>query len=403
MKVIQINVVYPYGSTGKIAYDIHSELVSQNIGSYIICGRNKTKNSEILYTAGTMYSKFNSLLERIHGLPYGGCFLSTSKIIKILKKQKPDIVHLHCLNGNFVNIYKLIKWLKQEKNNVVLTLHAEFMYTANCSYAFNCNGYVNGCLKCKDYKTATRSWLFNRTAKSWKLMKKAFDDFKKLKIVSVSPWLMERARKSLMFKEMEHLTIYNGLNPDIFCHSYENVNTNDYKIIFHATPEFNNDPNHVKGGYYILKLAEKLKKENIKIYIAGKYDKSIKTPKNVVFLGMIADQKELAKWYQTADVTLIASKIETFSMICAESLSCGTPIVGFKAGAPELISLKEYSFFVEYGDLDGLCEKLLNVLSIKHNKKEISRQAHEIYSKCINTKKYIELYKSFFNDDNKLR
>lgn len=397
MKVIQINVVYPYGSTGKIAYDIHSELISVNIESNIICGRSKNENSEILYTVGTTYSRFQSLLERIHGLSYGGCFLSTRKIIKILRKVRPDIVHLHCLNGNFVNIYKLIEWLKNEKTNVVLTLHAEFMYTANCSYAFNCDGYINGCLNCRNFRNATRSWLFNRTAKSWKLMKNAFENFQNLKIVSVSPWLMERARKSLMFKQFEHLTIYNGLNPDIFYYSGKNINNNDYKIVFHATPEFNNNPNHVKGGYYILKLAEKIKNENVKIFIAGNYDKSIKAPENIVFLGMINDQRELSKWYQIADVTLITSKIETFSMVCAESLSCGTPIVGFKAGAPELISLKEYSYFVEYGDLDGLCDKLFNMLSKKYNKVEISKHAHEIYSKRINTKKYIELYESFFD------
>lgn len=391
MKVIQINVVYPYGSTGKIVSDIHDELINNNIESLIICGRSKLADKKILYTVGTFYSKIQALFSRIHGIPYGGCFLSTKKIIKILNKEKPDIVHLHCLNGTFVNIYKLVDWLKQKNVKTVLTLHAEFMYTANCSYAFDCEGYINGCLKCKEYKYATKSWFFNRTAKSWKLMFNSFKDFKDLRVVSVSPWLMERAKKSLIFKNFEHFNIYNGLNSDIFCYSKEKSN-NDFKIVFHATPEFNNDPNHVKGGYYILKIAEKLCGKNIKFYIAGNYDKSIKKTDNIVFLGKINDQKELAKYYQMADVTLIASRVETFSMVCAESLSCGTPVVGFKAGAPELISLKDYSFFAEHGNVDLICETLINVLSLEFDREKISKKAFEMYSKNVNTKKYIDLY-----------
>ena len=117
MKVIQVNVVYPYGSTGKIVYDIHNELVLNKIDSLVLCGRSESKCEEILYSVGKTYSRFQSLLERIHGLSYGGCFFSTKRIITLIKKNKPDVVHLHCLNGNFVNIYKLISWLKKEKSS----------------------------------------------------------------------------------------------------------------------------------------------------------------------------------------------------------------------------------------------------------------------------------------------
>lgn len=393
MKVIQVNVVYPYGSTGKIVYDIHNELVLNKIDSLVLCGRSESKCEEILYSVGKTYSRIQSLLGRIHGLSYGGCFFSTKRIINLIKKNKPDVVHLHCLNGNFVNIYKLISWLKKEKINTILTLHAEFMYTANCSYAFDCEGYINGCLKCKNYKNATRSIIFNKTSKSWNLMKRAFEGFDNLKVVSVSPWLMERASKSSILKNFEHYSIFNGLNTDIFHFSSDNLNKEDYKIIFHATPEFNCNPEHLKGGYYILKLAEKMINMNVKFYIAGNYDKNICVPNNVILLGKISNQKELSKYYQSADLTVIASKIETFSMVCAESLSCGTPVVGFKAGAPELISLKEYSAFSEYGDVELLYENVLKMISIKQDKEKISQEAHKLYSKSINTQKYIDLYK----------
>ena len=53
-----------------------------------------------------------------------------------------------------------------------------------------------------------------------------------------------------------------------------------------------------------------------------------------------------------ANLTILTSQFETFSMVCAESLCSGTPVVGFKAGAPEQISIQQYSEFVEYGKID---------------------------------------------------
>jgi len=52
-------------------------------------------------------------------------------------------------------------------------------------------------------------------------------------------------------------------------------------------------------------------------------------------------------------------------MVCAESLSCGTPVVGFQAGAPEIISIKRFSEFVPQGDIDALKDVVRNWLSKK--------------------------------------
>ena len=39
MKILQVNVVYNTGSTGKIVYDIHTELKKQKIESGVCYGR----------------------------------------------------------------------------------------------------------------------------------------------------------------------------------------------------------------------------------------------------------------------------------------------------------------------------------------------------------------------------
>ena len=49
MKIIQINCVYNKGSTGKIVYDIHKQLLKENYDSIVCYGRgNESKENKIL-------------------------------------------------------------------------------------------------------------------------------------------------------------------------------------------------------------------------------------------------------------------------------------------------------------------------------------------------------------------
>ena len=138
-----------------------------------------------------------------------------------------------------------------------------------------------------------------------------------------------------------------------------------------------------------------LRNDNVKIVVAGPYQTNIELPNDMIMLGKITDQELLAKYYSMADVTLLTSKKETFSMVTAESLCCGTPVVGFKAGAPEQIAIKEFSEFVEYGDLNSLYNKMLVILDTKKKTSRIHKYSANIYDKNIMINSYIDLYKKF--------
>lgn len=397
MKILQINCVYRKGSTGKITYDLHMELLDAGIESVVCYGRGDRVNASGVYkTCTENYSKLNNAVSRVTGIMYGGCLVSTIKLISIIKKENPDIVHLQCINGHFVNIYRIVRWLKKENIPTVLTLHAEFMYTGGCGYAFDCNQWKNpaGCgySGCPRWRAETKSLFFDRTLTMWKRMKDAFHGFNNLKIVSVSPWLMERAKKSAIFGDFEHSVILNGLDISVF-HKYDTEEMRlefaNKKIVFYATPYFSLDKNHIKGGWYICELAKRI--PDIQFLVAGPLVEGVEVPDNVKLLGKITNQTTLAKYYSLADLTLLTSKRETFSMICAESLCCGTPIVGFKAGAPEQIALEKYSEFVDYGDLDFL-EETVRLWLDKEKKDDISERAKEKYSKELMAEHYIEIY-----------
>lgn len=402
MKILQVNCVYRKGSTGKIVYDIHTELQKQGYDSVVCYGRgDKVEEQNVYKICSEYYSKLNNLWSRITGVMYGGLFCSTKKLIQIIEHERPDIVHLHCINGYFVNIYNLISYLNRNNIKTVLTLHAEFIHTANCGHAFECNKWKTGCGHCPRNKEVTKSFFFDHTDVSWKKMQSAFEGFgSNIIVTSVSTWLMNRAKQSVILSGLKHCVVLNGLDTEIFryCRSekeYEKYKEGYRGVIFHATPFFSSDSNHIKGGYYVIKLAENM--PDYHFLIAGTYDESIDIPSNVTMLGRLADQEILAKYYSLSDVTVLASKKETFSMITAESLCCGTPIVGFKAGAPETISIPEYSRWVDFGNIESLKNVILEVFTLNINKIQLSDLAKSVYDRKIMVGNFIHVYKTLLS------
>ena len=178
---------------------------------------------------------------------YEAAPIGTSALIRYLKKEKPDVVHLQCINGFFVNIYRLVEYLKQHQIPTVLTLHAEFMFTGGCSHALDCEQWsdAKGCNSesCPGYGSELKSVCSNQSSYMWKKMKQAFDGFEKLQVVSVSPWLMERAGRSSILGDKSQCVVYNGVNTEQFSYRCEEAKRlrayhkcENKKVIFHVTP-----------------------------------------------------------------------------------------------------------------------------------------------------------------------
>lgn len=399
MKIVQINCVYNTGSTGKLVHALHSALPARGVDSVVIFGRGGNADDEKVHrVCGDFFGKINNVASRVSGVMYGGCYFSTARVIRYIRDEKPDIVHLHCINGYFVNIYRLVQWLKENRIKTVLTLHAEFMYTANCAYALDCEKWMSGCGKCPRLRRETGSLLFDKTATSWRRMKSAFDGFDgDLSVVSVSPWLLERAARSTVLGGKKHVCVLNGLDTEVFKYTdahdlREKYAPNGEKIVFHATQMFSDDPDHLKGGIHLIRLAKEPEYGKVKFIVAGKTDIKGELPDNIILLGNIEDQRTLARFYSASDLTLLVSKKETFSMITAESLCCGTPVVGYRAGAPEQIALPEYSAFVSQGDLEALKCAVTKALENEYDKSEIMYAAHEKYSLEAMVCAYMEVY-----------
>lgn len=399
MKVLQINCVYNEGSTGKIVFDIHNHLLKRGYDSIVFYGRGaKNFDFGVKKITSNNYCRLNSLIGKIIGITNGCCLLSTRKIIKGIKKEKPDIVHLHCINGNFANIYRLLNYLKKENIKTVITLHAEFFYTGGCTHAFECDQFKSllGCVSCSNYKRITGSIFLNNSKLVWNKLRDCFSNFNELKIISVSDWLRDRASKSTILANKEHLVIKNGIDTDVF--SFEkNDNNFSHKRILFVTPYFTDNPNHIKGGDKLIQIAKDMINENIEFIVVGKSKEKMNLPSNITLIGEI-NNDSLAHYYSICDRTILLSKRETFSMVVAESLCCGTPVFGIKCGGPESFAPKEFVDFIDYKSIYDIEDALKRNLKISYDKQEIAKDSAPVFSNKKMCDEYEKMYLEFMRE-----
>ena len=362
-KILLIDVNYKYSSTGQIVYDLYSNASKYGKEVAVCYGRGPLVKDKNIYKFGLDYETYiHAGLSRITG--YNGCFsyISTKRLIKYIEEFKPDIVHIHELHAYFVNIKQLINYLKEKKIPVVWTFHCEYMYTGKCGYAFGCNNFQNECGNCPAVREYPKSMFFDKTSQMLKQKKQVLSDLD-FTIITPSMWSEKRVKLSFL-KEKEIKTIHNGIDVKVFYpreDEKEDVEMDKTKksVLFVAPNIFDER----KGWKWVEKLAVMMKNENIIFYLIGQANNiERKWPENIRFIGPINDKDLLASYYSTADVFLLCSKRETYSMTCAEALCCGTPVVGFESGAPETVFTGEFATFVPYGDVEKLGNALLDMI-----------------------------------------
>lgn len=396
MRILLLDANCKYSSTGKIVYDLYTNLNQNGHIAAIGYGRGElVKETNIFKFSSNIEVYFHAFMARITGLNGYFSYFATRRLIYFIEEFKPDVVHLNDMHGYFVNIFTLIKYLKKKDIKTIWTFHCEYAYTGKCGLSFDCDKWKHTCGDCPHLKEYPKSLIFDFTKKMYQDKKKIFCDFNNLTIVTPSNWLANRVKHSF-FNDRTIAVINNGIDtnhafmPTEYEYLKKKHGITDEKVVLAVAPNILSEN---KGGRYVLELAKKMKMEPVIFILIGVEDCKEQLGSNVIALEKIKNQKELASYYSMADVFLICSKKETYSMTCVESLCCGTPVVGFFAGGPESIAIKEYSEFVTYGDIEELSLALHHWLD---KKKEITyhiaKIAREKYAGEKMYDQYLKLY-----------
>lgn len=374
MKVVHVSTSDFGGGAAIAAYRLHRALLKENIDSEMLVKyKYKNENNINLVSYDNKIKKYlkliiNKIYYKLINFKYNnnkntifprikyGIDISQNNIVK-----NADIIHLHCIVGNYLSLKYLAKLFKDNKK-IIWTLHDMWAFTGGCHYSGNCEKYKVNCGDCPILASGKENDL------SRKLFNKKLEIYNtNIEIITCSNWLNECAQKSTLIKNMNITVIPNVLDDSIFKSinkdtSRELLNLNKGKkyILFGA---INSTSDHRKGWEYLKKSLIKLNdyypelKRELKLLVFGaSYSEDVKKlPIEVEFLGQFYDEIALSLIYNSADLFVAPSLQDNLPNTVLESLHCGTPVVAFDIGGmPDMIKHKENGYLVDYKDINDL-------------------------------------------------
>lgn len=400
--LLQINLSANVGSHGRIAEEIGLAAMKLGWRSVIAYGRSANASQSELIRVGSNIDIYEHLVEtRLfdnHGL---ASRLATKRFIEKVKELKPDIIHLHNIHGYYLNYKLLFEYLNSTNIPVVWTLHDCWAFSGHCGHFImaGCEKWKTGCGHCPITRTEYPTAYVDRSARNYELKSRLFGANKNLHIITVSKWLAGIVHESIL-KEKRIQVINNGIDLNVFrpiiAPSENRIKIEGSFVILGVASTWS----EIKGIDDYIKLSHLLS-ENEKLVLLGvNEDLKEKMPKNIICLPRTESTKDLAEWYNRADVLLSLSKGETFGMTIAEAMACGTPAIVYDNTAqPELIS-EGCGYIVPTSNIDKVYERILNVKEI--GKKNFSdacrRRVEQNYNKEDRYQDYIELYKELLNE-----
>lgn len=391
MKVVQLNAVCGYGSTGKIAVSISKLLNSKNIENYIFYVGKKSDYEYGINIANNKYLKLQALKARFFGNYGFNSKFITRKMINKIKEIKPDIIHLHNVHGHNVNLDYLFKYLKKTDIKIVWTFHDCWGFTGYCMHFDyqKCFKWQSKCHNCPQKKSY--SWLFDRSAWIYNKKKNLYSALENLTVITPSEWLGDLVGKSFL-KNRRIKVINNGIDLDVFkptpSNFREKYSLQDKVVILGVLMGIDQK----KGIDYFFELS-KILDDNKKIVIVGMDDQSIsKLPPGIIGINRTNNQQELAEIYTAADVFLNCTLEDTFPTVNIEALACGTPVVTFKTGgSPEIVD-ENVGAVVEQGNIKEALKQIDAVLKKENVSEKCRAKAVGTYDASKKFNEYIDLY-----------
>ncbi len=395
MKILQINSVCGVGSTGKIAVQISDYLNENNIENYIAYGLGNTDRSNAFKIGNYFDAHLHSFISRKFCLQGYGSKLCTLRLLIYIRRIKPDIVHLHNIHGHYLNFRILFNYLNRTNIKVVWTFHDCWPYTGKCVHytdvgCFKWETRCENCPQLKGYPDSEK----DRSQKNYIEKKKCFTENNNLYITTVSEWLKNQAERSY-FKGKSVTRIYNGIDTEIFENRKssvkEKLGISDKFMILGVSSVWNDK----KGLDDFVELSGKLDKDTVIVLIGIKPEQKPMLPENIIGIERTNNQTELAEFYSVADVFVNLSLEETFGLVVAEAMACGTPAIVYDSTACPEVPDEKSGFIVAAKDIDGVfdCIEMVKREGKEKYQNNAIKRVQENFSKQSMLEGYLSLYK----------
>jgi putative colanic acid biosynthesis glycosyltransferase len=394
--ILQIDVALNIGSTGRIVHEIGDAILKEGWMSHAAFGRYSASSTSTAHKIGTKIDQAaHWLLTRLFDLHGKGSLGATKKLRTLLTDLKPDVVHLHQVHGYYLHIRELMRILQEYNKPVVWTFHDAWQLTGHCCVfeRFNCQKWQNTCGSCPMTRYYPQSWGIDNSKNNHQEKKVAIGALEKLTIVPVSYWLGDMVKQSyLSLKPIQ--VIHNGVDLEKFFieRTDKAAQVKEQKINYLGVAGVWADN---KGLSDFVQMSELLRDDE-QIVLIGLTEKQHKgLPRNIKALPAQGSIAALRQWYNRATVFLNPSRSESFGLVTAEALACGTPAVVYNTTAcPELVD-ENTGRIVAKGDFVGMLAAARELAQIDMELIQVAcrKRAEMHFNKQKQTSKYIELYK----------
>jgi len=388
MKVLQINSVCGIGSTGRFATDLYSGLKANGQNCLIAYGRGKPRGiaRQDTYRIGSSFEvAFHGAMARLDDRSGFHSTIATKRLIKVINKYKPDVIHLHNLHGYFLDVRILLNYLASVDVPVIWTFHDCWNFTGHCAYfdLASCSEWLKHCEGCRSLRDYPASFLRNCAVKNLKIKRQLIARLGRVCVVSPSIWLAGIARQTV-FGRFEIEVIRNGIDLSVFKPTpnslRERYGLDNRKVVLGVASRWDKR----KGLEYLLDLATQIP-HDYSVVIIGIDTKQIrKLPANILGIRRTKNTAELAAWYSCADVFVNPTLEDNYPTTNLEALACGTPVVTFSSGGSGEAVAEGCGIIVESRKVEDL------LLAVKH----IINSQTFIKSECLKASQAFDIHRA---------
>ena len=321
--------------------------------------------------------------------------------------QQADILHLHWINFGFLSIDGLRSLFDLGKP-IVWTLHDQWAFTGGCHYSRGCDHFLAHCHQCPYLKKPAEQDLSYRV---FEQKKRVFSNAN-IHFTPPSRWLADEGQRSALLRDFPFTVIPYAIDQYTFQpidRSQANTRldlpeTAQQRLLFGSA----NVTDTRKGFRYFAEALTLLHQQHpdlkpeILIFGKGRSYLFNELPYSIRHLGLLTSEDDIVAAYNAADAMVVPSLEDNLPNTVIESLSCGTPVVGFRTGGiPEMIDHQENGYLAAIGSAQELADGMAFILT--HQQPDIIRKnarqsAEDRFSEDVVAKQHIELYQKLINE-----
>lgn len=395
-KLIQINTVCNT-STGKLMGDIQRKADKLGYETLSIVGRRKVFRDVPCIKIGNFASFWiHVAITTIFDRQGYGSYFVTKRIIKRLRKENPDIIHLHNLHGYYLNLPLLFDYLAEEfSGKIYWTFHDCWPITGHCAYftAVKCAKWKSGCSKCPNKRAYPISLFCDASERNYNEKNKLFNRLNDLTIITPSEWMAQMVKKSFLCKYPVEV-VNNGIDLKKFVYREPESRLFDkYKISRNRKIILGvaNIWDARKGIEDFFSLSNVLPDE-YQIVLVGLSKRQIRgLSHNIIGIQRTENQEELAMLYSLSHVFMNPSLEESFSLVTAEAIACGTPVIVLNTSAVKELVCQNNGIVLSGHDAADYLQAITE-LEERHLARETVKETARKYDVDIFTQKVINLY-----------